>query len=261
MKGLVCHVNISALYWKNPKPKPVTNYSKNQSQSSNTDNNFEIRVCTNKPCKRQGSMDILQTLSGISTPTVSVTASGCLGSCGAGPNIVVLPGPVFVKYCATPARAARTMFEQVVGKSEGGVDAEDWIKNSLLALALRKRAEDEVAKGGDRSSVAEQLLSEAINLKPCGGVHHLYKARSAARLMMGMITEALDDALEAITQAPNDPQAYICQADALMAIDQHDEAEKSYAMAAELDPSVLRSKSFKVRIAKLQEKLVAADLQ
>ena len=41
-------------------------------------------------------------------------------------------------------------------------------------------------------------------------------------------------------------QGYICQGDALMTMDQIDAAEKSYAMALELEPSLRRSKSFKV---------------
>lgn len=41
-------------------------------------------------------------------------------------------------------------------------------------------------------------------------------------------------------------QAYICQGDAFLAMDQLDLAEKSYSIALEIDPSIRRSKSFKV---------------
>lgn len=41
-------------------------------------------------------------------------------------------------------------------------------------------------------------------------------------------------------------QAYICQGDALMSIGKLDAAKKSYSIALELDPSLRRSKSFKV---------------
>ena len=40
--------------------------------------------------------------------------------------------------------------------------------------------------------------------------------------------------------------AYICQGDGLMAMDQFDAAKKSYAMAVEFDPSIYRSRSFKI---------------
>lgn len=41
-------------------------------------------------------------------------------------------------------------------------------------------------------------------------------------------------------------QGYICQGDAFLAMDHYDAAEKSYATCLEIDPSVRRSKSFKV---------------
>ena len=41
-------------------------------------------------------------------------------------------------------------------------------------------------------------------------------------------------------------QAYICKGDALMAMEQYDAAGDSYSMALHLDPSIRRSKSFKV---------------
>ncbi|GJY28247.1 glutathione S-transferase T3-like protein [Tanacetum coccineum] len=56
---------------------------------------------------------------------------------------------------------------------------------------------------------------------------------------------ALEDAIKATTLAPNYPQAYVCKADALMAMEQYDTAGDSYSMALHLDPSIRRSKSFK----------------
>ena len=41
-------------------------------------------------------------------------------------------------------------------------------------------------------------------------------------------------------------QAYICQGDAFMAMDQFVSAEKSYLTSLQKDPSIRRSKSFKV---------------
>ncbi|KAG5522479.1 hypothetical protein RHGRI_034602 [Rhododendron griersonianum] len=197
-----------------------------QATNSSITSTNEIRVCVNRTCRRQGSMETLKTLSGIAPPHVSVNSCGCLGRCGAGPNLVVLPQSTFFAHCGTPARAARVMLDSCGG------DYDDWT-NSLAALALRNRAED--------------LLANviAINLKPFGGIHVLYKARSSARLVTGNLAEALEDAKEALTIAPKYPEAYICQGDALMAMEQFDAAERSYAMALELDPSIRRSKSFK----------------
>ncbi|GMP32873.1 hypothetical protein CsSME_00006433 [Camellia sinensis var. sinensis] len=232
-------------------PTTVTR-GKAEAGTDESDGGDEIRVCVNRTCRRQGSMQTLEILSGIAPPNVSVKSCGCLGRCGAGPNLVVLPQPTFFAHCGTPARAAHTMFILFGGHPDS------WT-NSLAALAFRKRAEDEFPSNNNASQ-AELLLSQAINLKPAGGIHGLYKDRSAARLVLGNISEALEDAKEALTLAPKYPEAYICQGDALMALDQFDAAEKSYAMAVDLDPSIYRSKKFKARIAKLQEKLIAADL-
>ncbi|KAL0421691.1 UNVERIFIED_CONTAM: hypothetical protein Slati_3192000 [Sesamum latifolium] len=152
-------------------------------------------------------------------------------------------------------------------------------KKCLEALALRKRAEEETGRGD--FAEAYSLLSQAIDLKPFGGLHIMYKDRSAARLAMGDINGALEDAKEAMTlniprgtwfslKCKNNTEAlsglfnaylaYICEGDVLMAMDQCDAAEQSYLIALDLDPSIRRSKSFKAKIAKLQEKLAPANL-
>lgn len=238
-----------------PLPNSHLNNSRiKAAASSSSERKIEIRVCTDRACRKQGSLDTLQVLSGIAPPFVSVNSCGCLGHCGAGPNVVVLPGPVFVKHCGTPTRAAEVVAFVCLGRD----DVEGECRRSLEALALRKRAEDEM--GNANFSEAHRLLSQAIDLKPFGGVHIMLKDRSAAELAMGNLAEALEDAKEALTIAPNYPEGYICQGDALMALDQVDAAEKSYSMALELDPSIQRSKSFKARIAKLKEKLALANL-
>lgn len=203
----------------------------------------EIRVCTNRTCRRQGSIETLQILSGIAPPNVAVNSCGCLGRCGAGPNAVVLPGGVFVRHCGTPSKAANLMIS-ILGGFDGNED--DKSKNCLESLALRTRAEDRMANGDFDEALV--LLSQAIDLKPFGGLHIIYRSRSAAKLAVGNITGALEDAKEALAIAPKYPKAYICQGDALMSIGKLDAAKKSYSIALELDPSLRRSKSFKERI-------------
>ncbi|KAI3503911.1 hypothetical protein L1887_32396 [Cichorium endivia] len=210
----------------------------------------EIRVCTNKPCRRQGSMEILQVLSGINPPNIAVNSCGCLGRCGAGPNLVILPGATYLKHCATAARAAEIM------AAVTGYDLGSW-KTSLEALSMRKKAEIEIENGD--FATAEILLSEAIGLNPVGGLHYLYKDRSIAKLGMKKTIDALQDAIEASRLAPKYPEAYTCKGDALMAMEQFEAAGDSYSMALELDPSIRTSKSFKARVAKLQEKLTTTN--
>ncbi|KAL3342609.1 hypothetical protein AABB24_026568 [Solanum stoloniferum] len=238
-----------------PKSKPINNTRIKASsiQEGEVERKIEIRLCTERACRKQGSLDTLQVLSGIAPPFVAVNSCGCLGRCGAGPNVVVLPGAVYVKHVGTPTRAAETMAFVCLGRD----DVEGESRRSLEALAFRKRAEDEMGNGN--FSEAHGLLSQAIALKPFGGVHIMLKDRSAAELAMGNLAEALEDAKEALNIAPNYPEGYIYQGDVLMALDHVDAAEKSYSMALELDPSIRRSKSFKARIAKLNEKLALAN--
>ncbi|KAF5203240.1 tetratricopeptide repeat (TPR)-containing protein [Thalictrum thalictroides] len=213
---------------------------------------LEIRVCVNRTCRKQGSRETLDILSSLAPPHVSVTSCGCLGKCGSGPNLVFLPQAVFVSHCATPARIA-----QVLATYLGKDDTDDPSRN-LAALALRKRAEEELEKGN--LSEAEVLLSQAIDLKPSGGLHIIYTTRSSTRLAIGKNMGALEDAKEALALAPYHPQAYLCQGNAFLALEEFVAAENSYSIALQNDPSIRRSKSFKAWVTKLQDKLTAADI-
>ncbi|GAB2220829.1 hypothetical protein Droror1_Dr00008504, partial [Drosera rotundifolia] len=92
--------------------------------------------------RRQGSFAIHETLADISPPNVSVNACCCLGRCGAGPNLVVLPAGVLVSHCGTPAIVAWVLME-ICGERDEAKKA-----RCLEALAMRKRAEVEIESGG-----------------------------------------------------------------------------------------------------------------
>ncbi|KAF9624012.1 hypothetical protein IFM89_007710 [Coptis chinensis] len=232
------------LNWKPAAYHPLTNIK--------SESEMEIRVCVNTSCRKQGSRETLDILSSIVPPHISVTSCGCLGRCGAGPNLIVLPQAVLVNHCATASRTA-----QVLATLTGKENSDDAEKN-LAALALRKNAEEEVDKGN--FSEAEVLLSQAIDLSPSGGLHIIYKTRSSVRLAIGNNLGALEDAKEALGIAPQYPQAYLCEGDAFLALEEVIAAENSYTVALQIDPSIRRSKSFKARVTKLQEKLTAADM-
>ncbi|KAG8066685.1 hypothetical protein GUJ93_ZPchr0004g40520 [Zizania palustris] len=159
----------------------------------------EIRVCTNRTCARQGGREVLAALEGLAPPRVDVASCGCLGRCGAGPNIAatVSGSAAVFGHVGTAARAAQ-LLEHLLGGS--GFDA----AAALAALAAREKAEAALEKGD--SAAAEDLLTEAIGMNACGGLHLLYRSRSNARLSMGNITGALADAEEATKIAPKFPQ-------------------------------------------------------
>ncbi|MQL97553.1 hypothetical protein Taro_030249 [Colocasia esculenta] len=267
-------------------PLPPSGRRRRPRLEVNCGEKVEIRVCVNRSCNRMGSREILAVLSDISPPEVSVNSCGCLGRCGAGPNLVVLPEGTLVGHCGTPARGAELLAQACRGARGGGEGSFDPRKN-LEALALRKKGEVELVERGNPTE-ADGLLSQAIDLKPSGGLHIIYKSRSynnfvrsVARLKLGNSVSALEDANEALKIAPNFPQvlchlelnieillqgfisfscyeAYICQGDAFMAMGELSKAEKAYLEALQIDPSIRHSKSFKERIAKLQQKVVEA---
>jgi len=138
-----CHVGTS------PSPKrswlpSCTTKAQQQQQPK------EIRVCTNRACRKQGSFQTLETLSDIAPPNVSVKSSGCLGRCGAGPNLVVLPDYLTIRYCGTAARCLETMVN-LFGVGDYSLDA----------LALRKRADVEFEK---KNFVEAELLLSQVHV-------------------------------------------------------------------------------------------------
>lgn len=204
----------------------------------------EIRVCVNRACAKSGSRETLNFFTGLAPPDVKVKSCGCLGHCGSGPNLVVLPAEIFVGHCGTASHAAHLLAIQC-----GASDPE----NNLTALSLKEQGNKEFESGN--LVRAEQLFSQAINLNPSGGQHFLYSNRSAVRLAMGDNVSSLADAKEASRIAPNWHVACLRQGDAYFALVEYEAAEHAYLSALAIEPSLRRSKSFKGRLQKLKEKV------
>ncbi len=54
-----------------------------------------VRVCQNRTCKKQGSVKVLAAFKANLVPEVTVTGSSCLGKCGKGPIVLILPEMVW----------------------------------------------------------------------------------------------------------------------------------------------------------------------
>ncbi|MDF5728365.1 MAG: (2Fe-2S) ferredoxin domain-containing protein [Rhizonema sp. PD38] len=54
-----------------------------------------VRVCLNRTCRKQGALKVLEAFEASPVPGVKVTGSGCLGQCGNGPLVLVLPEKVW----------------------------------------------------------------------------------------------------------------------------------------------------------------------
>lgn len=51
----------------------------------------QILVCQNRSCRKAGSARILAAFGTLAPPDLTVVACGCLGHCGSGPMVLVLP--------------------------------------------------------------------------------------------------------------------------------------------------------------------------
>ncbi|KAI5081823.1 hypothetical protein GOP47_0001566 [Adiantum capillus-veneris] len=209
---------------------------------------YELRVCTHRTCRKSGALQTLELLKGLASPNVSVESCGCLGRCGMGPNLVVLPTGIFVGHCNTAAHAARLLALQC-----GLSDPE----NNLKALSLKQQGIKSFESGD--FTEAETMFSEAIDLQPSGGLHLLYANRSAARLSKGDAHGALEDANCASVLAPRWHVPHLRQGEAYMVIGDCQSAQSAYTKALSLDPSLRRSKSYQSKIRELERALTLVN--
>ncbi len=99
--------------------------------------NTELKICTNKyallmrafactrnadacaaprrTCRHQGSLNIADAARELAPPGVTVERTGCIGRCGSGPNLALLPSGLVISFCATPAQLAQLIERQCVG--------------------------------------------------------------------------------------------------------------------------------------------------
>ena len=202
---------------------------------------YEVRICTNKVCFRQGAKQILQFGKDLALPGIEVTDCGCLGSCGAGPNIAVLPLrepsslPFLLHHMTTPAKLAEA-FRDVCGAQ---ID-ETVLKCTELRLAGNSAARD------NKLDRAIELYSQGIALEPHHGLHLLLANRSVARLSSGQAEKALEDAVAAVECCPPEfTTSGVRHADALFALGRYKESLAALRAAAERHPPYSRTQEFK----------------
>lgn len=57
-----------------------------------------IVICQHRTCRKQGSANVLDAFAAIALPPeVEVIASGCLGQCGNGPMVLLLPSEILYR--------------------------------------------------------------------------------------------------------------------------------------------------------------------
>jgi hypothetical protein len=202
---------------------------------------YELRVCTNKTCRRQGSAQIAKFGQDLALPSLAVATCGCLGSCGNGPNAALVPtgpssaaAPVMLYHVSTPARLVQAL-DALAGVV---VDA------ALLRATELRLAGNEAARGGDLPR-AVQLYTDALAAAPPGGRHLALANRSAARLAGGDAAAALADAEAALACAPPGfTTACVRQADALFALHRYGDAKEALQAGAARHPPFGRSPEY-----------------
>ena len=165
---------------------------------------------------------------------------GCLGQCGAGPNVAIVPtdgsAPLPVlPHMATPARLSAAL-SAICGVS---------IDQAYLKATELRLAGNAAARGGSLAK-AEALFLQALDLQPPRGRHVLLANLSATRLARGNAPAALAAAEEAVACAPPAfTTADVRAADALFALGRFADAAAALEAAAGRSPEFGRSTEYK----------------
>ncbi|KAG1656858.1 hypothetical protein FOA52_006545 [Chlamydomonas sp. UWO 241] len=207
---------------------------------------YDVRVCTNRTCKRQGSQQVLKFVQDLQLENIDAQASGCLGICGNGPNVAVvergapagpssLSEPLVLSHVATPRDAA-----EALGLACGvGIDEAD-----VAAVQLRLQGNALAVEGDLEGAVC--AYSSGLAAHPRHGGHLLMLNRSAAQLQLGRKQEALDDALAALEASPPGfAKAYIRAIDCYYALGRHADAADVYVSAVSANPKLKQQPEFK----------------
>ncbi|PPS45244.1 ferredoxin [Chroococcidiopsis sp. TS-821] len=54
-----------------------------------------VMVCQNRTCRKQGAARVLAAFQSHPTPGITIVSSNCLGQCGNGPMVLVLPEQIW----------------------------------------------------------------------------------------------------------------------------------------------------------------------
>ncbi|MGL5058831.1 MAG: (2Fe-2S) ferredoxin domain-containing protein [Microcoleus sp.] len=73
----------------------------------NSQSSKRVLVCQNRTCRRQGAAKVLAAFQRLADAEIEIIASGCLGHCGSGPMVLVLPEKVwYSRVCAEEVAVA-----------------------------------------------------------------------------------------------------------------------------------------------------------
>ena len=73
-----------------------------------------VRVCQNRTCKKQGAVKVLAAFKENPVSEVTVISSSCLGQCGNGPMVLVLPEMVWYSN-VRPSEVKKVIEQHLLG--------------------------------------------------------------------------------------------------------------------------------------------------
>ena len=115
-----------------------------QDKGHNPQPKRRVLICQNTACSKSGALAVLKTFQALELPEVELVASGCLGQCGNGPMVLILPEQIWYRYVRR--QNVRTIAAQHL--RQGNPDA--------LIPSMKVLQESDTAllkNGGDRSQL------------------------------------------------------------------------------------------------------------
>lgn len=184
-----------------------------------------MRVCDGITCGPDGGGATMVTTLRALAPSADVETCGCLGGCGAGPN--VLSSGKVVSGVAAALQAA-------------GVIADA----SALAAFKCKAAGDDALDAGNAKNACKHYADAMDALVDAGELAKGVRARiganwSRALLEAGRPEEAMDEARRAAKEDPMQAAASLREAQAAFVLGDEGSAEKAMKVAARLDKGVV----------------------
>ncbi|MFK8182380.1 MAG: (2Fe-2S) ferredoxin domain-containing protein [Phormidesmis sp.] len=80
-----------------------------------------IRVCQNTTCRKQGSAKVLAAFAAGTPADITVEGSSCLGHCGSGPNVLILPENEWCLH--VQPKDVNALLEQHLGQNQDSAQA------------------------------------------------------------------------------------------------------------------------------------------
>ncbi|KAF5840757.1 hypothetical protein DUNSADRAFT_15615 [Dunaliella salina] len=205
----------------------------------------ELRVCTSRTCRKQGSPEVLKFLQDLAQDTegIRVRECSCLGNCGNGPNMALMPEGRELAHVATLDDATRVLTQAC------GVAIPEPI---VQALALKQQGNAAAIAG--RLDEAAERYSAGIAMNPSAGLHLLLCNRASVYLQQGRCFEALGDAQQAVQLAPPSfVNGWVRLVDCLYAVGRHEEAAETVQVAVQKCPQFRAAPEYRVIVQALRK--------